>query len=219
MKGRIAFKSCLFSYACNSCDFDQYFLDQLTVYAPVRQVAAAEVEGIRVPHGFYFHPGHTWLKVEEGSRVRVGIDDFARRLSGPLDSVSAPLIGKKVETGASAIRISRSGRSARLRVPAGGIVTAVNLRLSERGGAVNEDPYGEGWVLQLHASNLPGDLKDLMIGGEAREFMAGEIDCLYRELESATGPLAADGGSPSEDICGHLPEESWVRFTRIFFRV
>ena len=89
MKGRIEFKACTNDYKCANCDFDQYFNDQYSVHAVMSPMDVLDVKGFKVPQGYYFHPGHTWIKVEEGSSVRVGIDEFALRLLGPLDHIEA----------------------------------------------------------------------------------------------------------------------------------
>jgi len=92
MKRRIDFKACNRDYKCGDCEFDQYFNDQYTVHAVVRPVDFMDIEGIKIPHGFYLHKGHAWVKVEEGAEVRIGLDDFALRVLGPLDGIAAPLI-------------------------------------------------------------------------------------------------------------------------------
>jgi glycine cleavage system H lipoate-binding protein len=58
-----------------------------------------DIKGFRIPQGYYLHSGHTWIKVEESSTVRVGIDEFAQRLLGPFDRIEAPLLGKEVKQG------------------------------------------------------------------------------------------------------------------------
>jgi len=95
MKGKIDFRACTHGYHCADCEFDQYFDDQHQVHAVVTPVDTMEIEGFKIPQGYYFHKGHTWAKIEEGSTVRVGMDDFSLRLLGPLDSIKAPLVGKE----------------------------------------------------------------------------------------------------------------------------
>jgi hypothetical protein len=89
-------------YHCADCEFDQYFSDQFAVHAVVKPVDVLDIKGFKIPQGFYLHPGHTWVKIEEGSTVRVGLDDFALRLLGPLDQIQAPLMGKQLEQGRQA---------------------------------------------------------------------------------------------------------------------
>ena len=218
MKGRIDFRACTHDYQCGNCEFDQYFSDQYTVHAVVRPVDVLDIKGFKIPHGYYLHRGHTWVKIEEGSTVRVGLDDFALRLLGPLDRVDAPLMGKEVKQDRDDILLSRSLNTARVQSPISGVVTDINPELREKGCLANQDPYTQGWVMRLHSQNLRQDIKNLMIGEQASQYLDGEIDRLYEVIEEEAGPLAADGGYLGDDIFGNLPETSWQKLTRQFLR-
>jgi len=216
MKQRIEFKACNQEYRCGNCEFDQYFNDQFTVYAVVRPVDFLDVEGFKVPHGFYLHHGHAWLRVEDNSQVRVGLDDFALRLFGPLDRIAAPLLGKKIQQDQADIRMSRGSLEAKVLSPVSGVVTAINPELREAGSLANRDPYSQGWVMRVHADNLRRDLKNLMIGTETKAFIGKEVDRLYRLIETKAGPLTADGGQLGNDIYGNLPQIGWQRLVNDF---
>ncbi len=218
MIGHIEFRACTRDYQCGNCEFDQYFSDQFAVHAVVQPVDVLDIKGFKIPHGFYLHPGHTWVKIEEGSTVRVGLDDFARRLLGPLDQIQAPLMGKQMEQDRPDIALDREGNNARLLSPVSGVVTDINPELRERGSRADEDPYSEGWILRLHCSNLRQDLKSLMIGAQAGEFIDAEVDRLYQVIEETAGPLATDGGYLCDDIFGNLPQIGWQQITRVFLR-
>jgi len=216
MKGRIRFRMCTNDYKCGNCDFDQYFLDQHTVHAVVKPVDVLDIHGFKIPQGYYLHQGHAWLKIEENSEVRIGLDDFALRMLGPLDEISAPLVGKKVSREQKSILLKRKEHRAMLLSPVSGVVTALNTNLMSEGEKANSDPYTEGWVIRVHADNLRDDLKNLMIGVEAEDYLAGQIDQLYKVIEEEAGPLAADGGQLGYDIFGSLPDTSWERLTGEF---
>jgi len=215
MKGRIDFRTCNRDYRCKDCEFDQYFDDQYTVHAVVRPVDLIDIEGIKIPHGYYFHKGHTWLKVEEGSDVRIGLDDFALRMLGPLDRIGAPLIGKTIEQNSADIVLSRGLKKAKIRSPISGVVTAVNANVRRDGKIANQAPYTDGWILRAHSKNLRKDLQNLMIGSETRDFFKEEIDRLYRVIEDVS-PLAADGGHLGDDIYGKMAQVGWRRLVKLF---
>jgi len=219
MKGRIEFRTCTHDYQCGNCEFDQYFSDQYTVHAVVRPVDVLDVKGFRLPHGYYLHRGHTWVKIEEGSMVRIGLDDFALRVLGPLDRIDAPLMGKQLKQDRGDILLSRSSNTARVQSPVSGVVTDLNPDLRERGSQANDDPYTRGWVMRLHADDLRSDLKNLMMGEQASQYLDGEIDRLYEVIEEEAGPLAADGGYLGHDIYGNLPPDSWAKLTRTFLHI
>jgi glycine cleavage system H lipoate-binding protein len=218
MIGHIDFRACTNDYQCANCEFDQYFSDQLAVHAVVQPVDVLNIKGFKIPHGFYLHPGHTWVKIEEGSMVRVGLDDFALRLLGPLDQIQAPLMGKQLEQGRQDISLRREENDAKLLSPVSGVVTDINPALRERGSRDTEDPYSESWILRLHCASLRQDLKNLMIGDEASEYLDQEVNRLYEVIEETAGPLAADGGYLGDDIFGNLPQIGWQKLTREFLR-
>ncbi|MDQ1331456.1 MAG: Glycine cleavage system protein, partial [Thermodesulfobacteriota bacterium] len=206
MKGRIDFKNCGHDYRCANCEFDQYFYDQYSVHALVNPVDLLNVEGFRIPQGYYIHKGHAWIKIEEGSSVRIGLDDFALRLLGPLDCVEAPLTGKRMKQSDSQIVIKRGGKKANILSPVSGVVTDVNPRLREEGSLANKNPYTDGWFLRLHSENLRKELKDLFIGSETKAFMEKEVGLLYNVIEESGGLLNTDGGLLGEDIYGNMPQ-------------
>jgi len=218
MKGHIEFRACNFDYRCGSCAFDQYFHDQLAVHAEVRPVDALKIKGFQVPQGYYVHPGHTWLKIEEGGAVRVGIDAFALRLFGPFNRIEAPLMGKEVKQGRPDTLASRGKLKAGFSSPVSGVVTAINPELRDNAVVANDSPYEKGWIMRVHAGDIRGDLKNLMINLETKAYMGKEADTLYRLIEDVAGPLSADGGELGNDIYGHMPQLGWDRLTGLFLK-
>ncbi len=215
MKGRITFRPCTNEYRCGNCEFDQFFFDQYSVHAVVKPVDVLNVEGFRIPQGYYLHAGHAWVKVEDESMVRVGIDDFALRLLGPLDRVEAPLFGKTVRQGTSGIELIRGQKSARILSPVSGVITDINPATREDGSIANKTPYSDGWIMRIHANDLRKDLDTLMIGSETTHYLGAAVDKLYQVIEK-TSPLAADGGQLGNDIYGSLPEMGWRTLVKTF---
>ncbi len=218
MKERIDFKACNRDYRCVKCEFDQYFQDQFTVHAVVKPVGLIDIEGFKIPQGFYLHQGHTWLRVEQGSEVRIGIDDFALRLLGPLDRIEAPLVGKAVKQGRNDIRICRGTKTAKVRSPISGVVTAINPKVRENGRRANQDPYSNGWILRVHSKTLRQELKSLMLGNQTKHFLETEVNRLYRKIEDEAGLMATDGGQLGYDIFGNIPQVGWNRLVEFFLQ-
>lgn len=216
MKNRIGYRLCTNNYRCGDCEFDQYFEDQYTVHTVVKPVLELEVESIKIPQGYYFHRGHTWMKVEEGNSALVGIDDFALRVLGPGDSIVAPLLGKEVKQESRAVSLKRGKKIADFLSPVTGVVTAVNQNVRKHADLASREPYSDGWVIRVEASDLRKDLKNLMIHRETNKFMKSEVRLLYKMIEDLNGPLAADGGMLAEDIFGNLPGLSWEKLTGTF---
>jgi glycine cleavage system H lipoate-binding protein len=216
MKGRIQFRLCINNYQCGNCEFDQYFNDQHIVHAVVKHIDVTDIHGFKIPQGYYLHRGHSWIKVEEDSEVRVGMDDFSLRMLGPLDEIKAPLLGKVVTQGNKSIHLRRGNKEATIVSPVSGIVTALNPDMLSSLKKKGHTSYTDGWVMRIHTDSLRENLKSLMIGDEAESFLSEEIDALYQFIEAEKGPLAADGGQLGHDIYGNLPESSWERLITRF---
>jgi glycine cleavage system H lipoate-binding protein len=216
MMNKIEFRACNNEYRCGSCEFDQFFQDQHAVHAVVRPVDVYDVEGFHVPQGYYFHKGHTWLKLEEESSVRVGLDEFSLRLFGPFDRIESPLMGKEVEKGSPVITAFRGSLKAEFLSPVTGIINALNPELRENGPQANEAPYSDGWVMSVISQDLRSELGDLMVDGQTRAFMEKEVHRLFDVIEETVGPLSVDGGLLGNDIYGNLPQLNWGKLTKLF---
>lgn len=216
MKGQIEFRACHNNYNCSNCDFDQYFYDQYAVHAVMKPVDVLSVHGFKVPHGYYLHRGHAWVKLEESETVRIGVDDFTIRLFGPFDRIVSPLMGKEISEGRPDIVLKRGKKEARMLSPVSGVVTAINPDLREKGDLAGEDAYSAGWIMRVRTKNLRGDLGKLMIGDETTESLEKEVNRLYDIIEETAGPLAADGGLLGDDIYGNLPQMGWERLAKTF---
>ncbi len=216
MKGRIGFRPCTNEYQCSDCEFDQYFQDEFTVRAVVKPVSVLDIAGVKIPQGYYLHQGHAWVKIEENSEVRIGLDDFAMRVFGPLDRIASPLVGKVVNQHQAGMSIHRGEHAADVLSPVSGIVTAINSSLREKGDLAKDHPYDDGWILRVHAKNLRQDLKALRIGSETETFMEKEVDRVYALIEAQAGPLATDGGFLGNDLFGNMPRIGWDTLKKHF---
>lgn len=216
MKRRIDFKACHREYNCLNCEFDQYFNDQYKVYTVVKPIDLVDVNGVRMPKGYYLHKGHAWVKIESDNEVRIGLDDFALRTLGPLDQIKAPLVGKAVVQNRPDIEVCRRNHKAKFASPINGVVTAINSKLRKKGSIANKDPYTDGWVMRVHSKTLRKDLKELMFVNEAEAFLKKEIDKLYTVLERETNLKAADGGTLGDDIFGNAPGLKWDHLVKMF---
>ncbi len=217
LKGRIDFRACTNDYRCSTCEFDQFFMDHHTrVHAALRPVEYFRLKGFRIPQGYYFYPSHTWVKVEENNSVKIGIDDFALSVLGPLDKIQPPLMGKEIRQGREDILIYREKQKACVLSPVSGIVISMNSKLMEEGSHGIEDPYTDGWLMTVHCPELRQEIKNLMLNMETKAFMDNEINKLYEIIEQVSGPLAVDGGILAPDLCKNLPGLDWKKLANLF---
>ncbi|RJQ78924.1 MAG: glycine cleavage system protein H [Desulfobacteraceae bacterium] len=211
LSGRVAYKLCGHSYDCVRCPYDQ-MLEDSTVLSPLGAPLYDHTSGFSVARDYYYHPGHTWARVEYGGRVRVGMDDFALRLLGPQDTIELPGLGETVTQGRPQATIGRDGHVAQPLSPLDGKVLAVNAKLGTRADTANHSPYAEGWFMVVQPTSLRRSLKNLLFGAESLAWMDDEAARLTAVLNETAGyRLAATGGEAVSDIFGSVPNADWDR--------
>ena len=84
------------------------------------------VAGFQVPENLKYHPGHTWAMNEGPKMVRIGLDDFAARLLGKVQSIMLPQRGQWVRQGQKIWTVERNGAKVDMVSPIEGVVTDVN---------------------------------------------------------------------------------------------
>jgi len=114
-----------------------------------------------IPEDLRYSPEHEWVRVE-GTRVRVGITDYAQDALGDIVFVDLPAVGSEVEAGGQIGEVESTKSVSEIYAPLAGMVTAVNDALAEAPERVNQDPYGDGWIceLELAPGADPGSLLD-----------------------------------------------------------
>ena len=100
---------------------------------------------MQIPEGLRYTENHEWVAVEDGSRVRLGITDFAQDALGDVVFVDLPEEGSEVTAGEAFSEIESTKSVADVYAPIDGVVVAVNGVLEDAPETVNSDPYGEGW--------------------------------------------------------------------------
>jgi glycine cleavage system H lipoate-binding protein len=184
-------------------------------WAGRRVMGLERVDGFQLRADAYYHPGHTWAAPRPDGSVRVGLDDFARRLLGHVDAVRLPPRGSVLREGEPALEVNCWGRQARLRSPVSGVVTSVNQRVAEDGSPVSREPYGRGWLFAV--APVDAGFRALPTGATARRWLAEEADRLRRFFVADLGLTAADGGELVAHPPATLDAGQWAALTRKFF--
>jgi glycine cleavage system H protein len=109
-----------------------------------------------VPGELKYTRSHEWVR-EEGDTVTVGITDHAQEELGDVVFVELPQVGDSFGAGESFGVVESVKAVSDLYAPVGGEVVEVNESLNDSPEKVNEDPYGEGWMIKLRAEGS-GDL-------------------------------------------------------------
>ena len=120
-----------------------------------------------IPDDCRYLESHEWARTENGT-VRVGITDFAQDELGDVVFVEVPDVGDDVTEGGEFGVIESIKAVSDLYAPVSGEVTAVNEALFDAPELVNDDPFGDGWMLEIAATD-EGELDELMSAAEYRD--------------------------------------------------
>ena len=112
------------------------------------------------PQDLRYSSEHTWAR-REGDRVTVGITDFAQEELGEVLFLELPQVGRSVTAGESFGVVESVKAVSDLFAPVSGTVAEVNARLDDEPEHVNSEPYGDGWMIVIEASD-PDDWQALL---------------------------------------------------------
>jgi glycine cleavage system H protein len=122
------------------------------------------------PEELRYTKEHEWVRDEGGGRVRVGITDYAQDALGDVVYVDVPEVGTAVTADQAFSEVESTKSVSDVFAPVSGTVTERNALLEERPELVNEQPYGDGWIVVLEVSE-PSELEALMDAGGYRSLV------------------------------------------------
>ena len=114
-----------------------------------------------VPGDLKYTKSHEWVRREDDGSVTVGITDHAQSALGDLVFVEPPEAGSDVSAGDACAVVESVKAASDVYSPVSGKVAAGNDALADGPELVNQDPYGDGWIMRIEASD-PAELDSLM---------------------------------------------------------
>ena len=124
------------------------------------------------PDDLRYTKDHEWLRLE-GNDAIVGITDFAQDALGDVVFVELPTVGATLTRGQTFGVVESNKTVSDLFAPVSGRVTAVNQELRDEPERVNQDPYGDGWMIRLVVTQRD-EVDSLLDAGGYRAFVASE---------------------------------------------
>src|SRR5262245_52230325 len=124
-----------------------------------------------VPADLKYTKEHEWAKVE-GDRARIGITDFAQKELGDVVFVELPKVGARLSSMKTFGVVESVKAVSDLYAPLSGEVVEVNTALAKKPEIVNQDPYGQAWMLVVALAN-PKELDGLMSAADYERLIAG----------------------------------------------
>ncbi|MFI9026221.1 glycine cleavage system protein GcvH [Streptomyces sp. NPDC053560] len=112
---------------------------------------------MKIPADLSYSKDHEWLRLE-GDRATIGITDYAQRQLGDIVYVELPKAGERFDAGDPFGSLESVKAVSEVYLPLAGTVLTVNDSLADSPEQINEDPYGEGWLLVCRFSGSTAEL-------------------------------------------------------------
>ena len=167
---------------------------QSTIYSMGLQRKQKQTEGdktvkniwgkeLNFPEDVLYSPELLWVKTESENKLSIGISDLGVKAFKELSYICMDLgVGDQVKKGDIIGTVETSKAVWEIIAPVSGVVVAVNEKHSQgNASALEGDPYGEGWILQLErTSATEGELPQLLDGSEAKtkEWIAEQVEAI-----------------------------------------
>jgi glycine cleavage system H protein len=225
--GILSYQLCERQFDCDHCPLDSALrtFPQHSVGDKVQDKAPGKTrETGQLISGYLYSRKHCWIRSNEDSTVRVGIEPRFSSLLHNSKTVVLPSIGDPIQMSKACAWIVLEGGTLPISAPLDGTVTRTNALVVDRPFEIQDDPFEKGWLYEVTTSEDIFNLSSL--------YRIAEADRIYREDEqrfhslvstdlkkhhSVAGPTLADGGQPVQDIAAMLGREQYFVLLREVF--
>jgi glycine cleavage system H protein len=125
-----------------------------------------------IPPDLRYTREHEWVRREEGSRVTVGITDFAQGRLGDVVYLDLPDVGAPLTAAEPMGEVESTKSVSDVYAPLTGTVAGVNGECQENPAAVNQDPYGAGWLVAIEVAD-PAQYEGLLTAEQYASLVSG----------------------------------------------
>ena len=124
------------------------------------------------PEDLRYHPEHDWARIE-GDEATFGVTWYAQDALGEVVFYEPPEVGSETNKGQAYAEVESVKAVSDVYAPLSGEITAVNAVVSESPEVVNEDPYGQGWLVRVKLTNS-SEVDDLLDAAAYRKLLEDE---------------------------------------------
>ena len=126
------------------------------------------------PAELLYHPEHDWARIDEADRslATLGITWYAQDSLGEVVFFEAPALGTTLTKDAPYTEVESVKAVSDVVAPLSGEIVEINPIVVENPGMINEDPYGEGWLVKVRLSD-PGEVEALLDAGSYIATLSG----------------------------------------------
>ncbi|MDI6732758.1 MAG: 2Fe-2S iron-sulfur cluster-binding protein [Planctomycetota bacterium] len=221
--GLVSHKVCPNDFQCQKCEVDQRMEDTFGTHPafvakPAERKKPQLIEEFILMPGLYYARNHLWFKRLDG-KVKIGIDDFTKKVVNRVDNIILPEVGKRLETGQVAWGLRCGSKDLGIRVPLNGEIIDINPDVISDPSLITKDPYQRGWVALVWPKETEWQqtLPKLYSGYKAEQWLSVEAERLYRWSEPQSKVMVADGGRLLPELPQRLNDTQWHNFVQAFF--
>jgi CheY-like chemotaxis protein len=174
-----------------------------------------------IPGGVFISAGHSWVSMEQDGAAKIGIDDFAKKLIGKIDSIEFPNLGMTVKKGQPLFTVKQGTRSVTFNSPVSGKVTRINTVLKSDLEVLDISSYNSNWICIIDADDLDTELKDLTIGKTAVSFYETDLDRFIELRNKSVKPKDSVPRLENELYIGefeNMDDADWDKMVAEFFK-
>ncbi len=237
--GLLTYKLCKYDMQCDRCPLDWELRNLSTTPSfhptapnpppqekekPGEKFLGEDLFRLDIKGSFFYHPGHTWIKVEKADEVRVGLDCFIRRMIGKVNVIVLPLSGTRCRRGENLCSIIQEEGILNIVFPLSGSILSVNQKLKDQPDLISKDPMGDGFLLTLKPKNLQRDQQYLFSGEAALSWYRKDLErfktAIISELngQERIGITMQDGGIRLGDIKKIVAPERYIQLVSAFLQ-
>lgn len=185
----------------------------------LEEAAGIKTPEFLIPGGVFISQGSCWANIIEEGAVKVGIDDFARKLIGKIDAIEFPNLGLSIKKGQRLFAVKQANRRVSFNSPVSGKVKEINKLLNTDIESFEFSPYENNWICQIDAEELDSEIAQLKIGKAAVTLFQEDIEHL-QDLKKKIKTGKDDDQTNAHIYIGEmekLDDVRWKRYSEEFF--
>jgi CheY-like chemotaxis protein/glycine cleavage system H lipoate-binding protein len=174
-----------------------------------------------IPGGVFISPGHCWISMEQDGNVKIGIDDFAKKLIGKIDAIEFPNLGMNIKYGQPLFSVKQGRKNITFNSPVSGKIIRINKLLENNPESLNLTPYDINWICAVDTEDLDTELKNLKIGKAAVSLYQDDIEHFIDMRKKSLKSVKEGEYENNEIYIGELEsldEPEWNKVSSEFFK-
>ena len=174
-----------------------------------------------IPGGVFISKGHCWASLEQDGSAKVGLDDFAKKLIGKIDSLELPNLGMTIKSEQPLFSIKQGNRLITFNSPVSGKITRINTLLNTNLEALDITPYDTNWICIIDADDIDSEIKNLKLGKAAVSFYQDDLDH-FIELRKNIIPVGKNVPAANDQLYvgefEQFDDSNWEKMSAEFFK-